>query len=424
MNFKKKALAVTLASAMTLSVCVPTFAAEGDTSIQVNGVKSETVASIVNGKACIKADKVNEVLGIDGILNNGKYIVGNTILDVNTGDYLGIRDLAEAAGYMIGWDNENKTVVVVDVNKLGNESFDIIKKYVNKTIENTPTSYKTNGMFSGNVEVVTDNTVKVPFSGTISGETNEKASNINVGLKLDMSDVYNAKDADGNPEVSDAEKTVLAAIEDSNTKVIYNTEAGKIYLKSTLFESFGLSKDAWLELDFNSLMDMTGSNGMDMNMLVNLIKNGDFDGYVLETLKAMPVDSITSYNDIKTAYDMICKMLGDSSFKYNNGAYTSEFTTTEDGMNINYKFVLGDDASALIEMKVSQDGYMALELTAKNDSSLNSEMKLNFNAMDLTKLYMEYKASVTAADTNPLTAPAEGETVVSLESLFAGLLGA
>ena len=93
-------------------------------------------------------------------------------------------------------------------------------------------------------------------------------------------------------------------------------------------------------------------------------------------------------------------------------------------MNINYKFVLGDDASALIEMKVSQDGYMALELTAKNDSNLNSEMKLNFNAMDLTKLYMEYKASVTAADTNPLTAPAEGETVVSLESLFSGLLGA
>ena len=140
MNFKKKALALTLASAMTLSVCAPAFAAEGDTSIQVNGVKSETVASIVNGKACIKADKVNEVLGIDGILNNGKYIVGNTILDVSTGDYLGIRDIAEAAGYMVGWDNENKTVVVVDVNKLGNESFDIIKKYVNKTIENTPTS--------------------------------------------------------------------------------------------------------------------------------------------------------------------------------------------------------------------------------------------------------------------------------------------
>ena len=138
MNFKKKALAVTLASVMSLSVCAPAFAAEGDTSIQVNGVKSDVAASLVNGKACIKADKVNEVLGIDGILNNGKYIVGNTILDVNTGDYLGIRDLAEAAGYMIGWDNENKTVVVVDVNKLGNESFDIIKKYVNKTDPKIP----------------------------------------------------------------------------------------------------------------------------------------------------------------------------------------------------------------------------------------------------------------------------------------------
>ena len=38
MNFKKKALAVTLASVMSLSVCAPAFAAEGDTSIQVNGV--------------------------------------------------------------------------------------------------------------------------------------------------------------------------------------------------------------------------------------------------------------------------------------------------------------------------------------------------------------------------------------------------
>ena len=45
-------------------------------------------------------------------------------------------------------------------------------------------------MFSGNVEVVTDNTVKVPFSGTITGETNEKATNMDVGLKLDMSDLY------------------------------------------------------------------------------------------------------------------------------------------------------------------------------------------------------------------------------------------
>ena len=54
MNFKKKALALTLASAMTLSVCVPTFAAEGDTSIQVNGVKSETVASIVTEKLVLR----------------------------------------------------------------------------------------------------------------------------------------------------------------------------------------------------------------------------------------------------------------------------------------------------------------------------------------------------------------------------------
>ena len=424
MNFKKKALAVTLASAMTLSVCAPAFAAEGDTSIQVNGVKSDVAASLVNGKACIKADKVNEVLGIDGILNNGKYIVGNTILDVNTGDYLGIRDLAEAAGYMVGWDGENKTVVVVDVNKLGNESFDIVKNYINKVAEITPASYKTNGMFSGNVEIVTDNTVKVPFSGTITGETNEKATNMDVGLKLDMSDLYNAKDAEGNADVSDVEKAVLAAIEDSNTKVIYDTEGGKLYLKSTLFDSFGLANGAWLELDFDSLMDMADTSGIDMNIMTNLIKSGDINSYILEVLKAMPVDSVTSYDDIKTAYDMVCKMLGDSSFKYNNGAYTSEFTTTEDGMNINYKFVLGDDASALIEMKVSQEGYMTVELTAKNDSNLNSEMKLNFNAMDLTKLYMEYKASVTAADTNPITAPAEGETVVSLESLFAGLLGA
>lgn len=422
MNFKKKALAVTLASAMTLSLCAPAFAAEGDTSIQVNGVKSGVTASLVNGKACIKADKVNEVLGVDGILNNGKYIVGNTILDVNTGDYLGIRDIAEAAGYMVGWDSENKTVVIVDVNKLGNESFGIIKDYVNKVAEATPTSYKTNGMFSGNVEIVTDNTVKVPFSGTITGETNEKASNIDVGLKIDMTDVYNAKDADGNPDISEVEKTVLAAIENSDTKVIYNTEGGKLYLKSTLFDSFGLANGAWLELDFNSLMDMAGSNGIDMSTMLNLINSGDFESYILEVLKAMPVDSVTSYDDIKTAYDMICKMLGDSSFKYNNGAYTSEFTTTEDGMNINYKFVLGDDASALIEMKVNQEGYMTIELTAKNDSNLNSEMTLNFNAMDLTKLYMEYKASVTAAETTPLTAPAEGETVVSLGTLFGGML--
>lgn len=446
MSFKKKFLALSLASAMTLSVCTPTFAATtNNADVQVNGVENTAKVAVIDGKSYIKVADIKTVLGVDGTISGDKlaFADGKTV-DITTIDgvqYAVIRDIATAEDYMIGWDDTEKTVIIVDTDRIDMPTFTIMEKYMQYAIDAKSELSKTEGTFNGYVEVTepaaipedatvdnttADNTtINVPFSGTITGLSSNTAANVDMNMKVDLSQVKAMAAEQGTDLTATVEQTVLSALESSDTSVIFDMEKGIYYIKSSMFTALGLDANTWISIDLNELMSMSGTN-IDMSKIMELATKGDFEGYINYVIKSMPVNSVTSYDDIKTAYDTISNMLGDNAFTLENGKYKSNYTVNEDGTELTFAMTFDTDGEKInggtVKLHMNSDGNMTMDMDVASDKDLNSTVTISMSVADMMKLYMDFKATVTATTESPLTAPPAGETVTSIQSLMGGLM--
>jgi len=461
MNFKKKFMALSLASAMTLTVCTPTFAATTNfTNVQVNGVQYASKASVIDGKSYIKVADIKTILGADVTVSGDKlsFADGKTA-DVTTIDgvqYAVIRDIATAEDYMLGWDDTEKTVIIVDTERIDKSEFTIMKKYMQYALDAQPEISKTEGTFNGYVEITEpeitaeatpeaaastaatttaatttavsttgNETIKVPFSGTMTGVSSKTVANVDMNLKIDFSQVKELAAAEGTDAAS-AEQTILDALADSQTKVIFDSEKGVYYIKSSMFDALGVASNTWISIDLNELLSMSGSN-MNFSSIMELATKGDFEGYINGVIKSMPVNSVSSYNDIKTAYDTISELVGDKAFKLEDGKYKSNYTVNEDGTEVTIAMTFDTDGDKInggtIKLHMNSDG-VTMDMDMASDKDLKTTMTINMSVADMMKLYMDYKATVAATTESPLTAPPAGETVTTIESLMGGLMAA
>ncbi len=442
MRFTKRLCALSAAAVMSLSVCAPAFAdvvsiAENTAKIQVNGKIAETEALLVDGTALITADDVKSVLGVDCTVDGGYATLSvdgkelKIAVKTTGSDSLAIRDVSDALGYMLGWDNEAKTVVIVDIDRMAEENgatFDIIKRYMDYTLS-LGDAFKTKAEFNGGVEVADEGiTVAIPFSGSVdavSGKEGEKAS-----VKLNM-DLTQFKALAGADEMADYEKEVfdimMKAIESSDSNVIYDAEKNVLYMSSTMFTLFGSDENTWLEIELDPLMGTLSADGLDMNSIMSLAQSGDIDAYILEALKVMPVNNVDSYSDIAQAYDIIASMLGDKSFTLENGQYKSNFAMKEDGTELTYTMVLGTEGetvnSCIVTMKMTADGA-TMDMTVSSDKDMSSEMSFSMSLADMIKIYMEYKSTCAATKEVPDLKVPDGATVISLNDMLLDMMAA
>lgn len=443
MNFKKKLMALSLASAMTLSVCTPAFAATvNNANVQVNGVQNTGKVEVIDGKSYIKVSDIKSVLGVDGTVSGDKlaFTDGKTvnIATIDGVQYAVIRDVAVAEDYMLGWDDTEKTVVIVDTNRFDKPSFTIMEKYMQYSLSKVPELSKTNGTFNGYVEVTDTTTpepgsavpattestiIKVPFSGTVTGVSSKTVANVDMSMKIDLTQVKKMAAKEGTDVTATVEQTILSALESSETKVIFDMESGLYYIKSSMFDALGVAPNTWISIDFNELMSMSGTgSSMNMKSIMDLATKGDFEGYINGVIKSMPVNSISSYDDVKLAYDTIANMMGDKAFTLEGGKYTSNYTVNEDGVELTYTMAFNADGDKIngcaIKLHMNSDGVMTMDMDVNSDKDMNSNMTISMSMADMMKLYMEFKASTTATTESPLTAPPAGETVTSIESLM------
>ncbi len=406
MRLNKKFCAVTTAAFMSFSASIPAFAdtVKPTASIQFNGKILTNAAELTNGSTYVKASDIKNLFGVD-YASEGKNLVS-------------VRELADKFGYILGWDDKEKTVVLVDVDRMANEknaTFSILESYLDYT-NSLGDSFKTTAKFNGGVEV-TDNTEKisVPFSGEVTGLSSKTGAEASVKMNIDFSSLKNGIIAEEDKVVYDL---IIKALESSETKVITDADKGVIYIKSTILSVIGIDENTWLSIDFNSLSDSTGD--LDMKSLIDLAQKGDIKGYILSVLKSLPVDTVESYNDISTAYDAIVAMLADSSFKLDGNKYTSTYTYSEDGDTFTYTMALGKDGEKVnacdITFKMDSNDLKA-DMTV-SATGLNSKMSFTVNAVDLMKIYFDFVSeSAVTAEVHATTVP-EGVNVVSINDIL------
>ena len=302
MKLSKKICAFSVAAVMSLSVCAPAFAeeAENKVDVQFNGATTEDAAVLTEGTTYLKAADVKALFGVDCTVTDGKAVLTvdgqavNVDAQVAEGDLIPVRAIATALGCSLGWDDAAKTVVVIDVDKMAADNgatFEIIGKYMDYALS-LGDNYKTTSEFSGNVEVVDDTaTISLPFSGTTEGITSAKGEEMTMKLALDFKQITEMLEAQG---IADSEKetldAIIKALENSETKYIYDMEKNIFYMNSTMFTALGLSADTWVSLDLGVLFEMSGATGLDLTSILDLAMSGDIQAYIenMDCIERMP----------------------------------------------------------------------------------------------------------------------------------------
>ncbi|GFI61936.1 hypothetical protein IMSAG049_01107 [Clostridiales bacterium] len=419
-----KRIGAILASAvMSVSVSMPAFATESTASdVQVNGRLCDTKAEIIDDIAYVNANEVADILGVScTISQNGAFVDGKTV-KMEEGGLVSLREVAEAVGCMIGWDSNERTVVIVDLDKMAEEkgvTFDILRKYMEYSLSMGDT-YSTKAEIKGGVEVNDgENSLAVPFSGTVEGVSGKTGQESSLKLAIDLSQMKAEAAKDMTPEEKEIFEGIIKSLENSNSKVIYDAEKNIAYMNSTLFSFFGSDENTYIKMDMNSMLE--GVGGMDMNSMLNLIKSGDIENYILETLKGLPVDSVSSYDEISKAYDLIASMMGDKAFTLENGKYSSTFSVKEEGVELTYVMTFGTEGdkinSCLITMKMGAD-EVSMDMSAATDKDFNSTMSFTMSVSEIMKMYMDMKSTFTPSKAEPnLTIP-DNARVVDFEELM------
>lgn len=439
MKFSKKLCAISLSAVMSLSVCIPAFAAdetpEYETAkIQVNGVMAKDPAVLADGATYVKAENIKSLFGVECSVKDGnatltvdgkQVALDSAVVDENL---ISIRAVADALDLMLGWDDAEKTAIVIDVNNVAKENdvtFDLLKKYMDYS-KSMGDTFKTTGEFKGSVEVADETApLTIAYDGTVDSLASKKGEEATMKLNMDLSKVKTMLQSE---EMDESEKavmdTIFKAIESSETKYIYDMEKGIFYMNSSMFSAFGVDPAAWISLDLNAFMNMSGAGSFDMNAILDLAETGDIEGYILEVLKSIPVDSVNSYKEIDESYKAVAAMLGDKAFKQDGDKYTSTYALNEDGTELTYVTTLGSEGdkvnSISIVMKMSADG-VKMDMTVSTDKDFNSSMSFTMDIADFMKLYMEFKSTYEASAKEPALTLPEGAVVISLNDMMNNL---
>lgn len=439
MKFSKKLCAISLSAVMSLSVCIPAFAAdetpEYETAkIQVNGVMAKDPAVLADGATYVKAENIKSLFGVECSVKDGKatltvdgkqVALDSAVVDENL---ISIRTVADTLDLMLGWDDAEKTAIIIDVNNVAKENdvtFDLLKKYMDYS-KSMGDTFKTTGEFKGSVEVADETApLTIAYDGTVDSLASKKGEEATMKLNMDLSKVKTMLQSE---EMDESEKavmdTIFKAIESSETKYIYDMEKGIFYINSSMFSAFGVDPAAWISLDLNAFMNMSGAGSFDMNAILDLAETGDIEGYILEVLKSIPVDSVNSYKEIDESYKAVAAMLGDKAFKQDGDKYTSTYALNEDGTELTYVTTLGSEGdkvnSISIVMKMSADG-VKMDMTVSTDKDFNSSMSFTMDIADFMKLYMEFKSTYEASAKEPALTLPEGAVVISLNDMMNNL---
>ncbi len=341
--------------------------------------------------------------------------------------YVPVRFAAEAFGCNVGWDQDDQTVIIVDVDKLmGDTTFTKMDNYISYLYEQqAEKNQATDGTLSLDMSVNKDligaaEDLKVNVDGTITGVSSQTAAQM--AMELDLSDL--AYLVAGDPAAMTAEQ--MKALEDALAKteleVRMDLDTGMYYIYAPILAQ-GTGGSGWYSMDLNALLKQSG---MDLASLVTMSKNLTLEDTLRTTLASMPLnDKDMAYQLLSTSAETYANLFGDAAFTQKGDTYTATYTLNEGGVeDITYTTVLtqkGDDiVSMQMDMNVSASSEgTTLSTTAKiYADSTKSTIDMSMDISGMMSLSMKMDLGYKATDKAPETGLPEGVTATPLDSML------
>lgn len=366
--------------------------------------------------------------------------------------YVPVRFAAQALGCAVGWDQAQRTAIIVDVDPLVDQALEG-KSFT--CLEKLSGFAKTYSQGIWDCELTVDGAMSMlgldmPLSASALGTTEgESKVEMAMNMKMDVTQLAALSAQDETPDADAAkEQAMLESLKDQgmNIQVRGDLDKGTLYMNMSgaVLESAGLDPTAWYSMDMNTLMDQAGL-GMDWDAYMKAARGVDCSQLVKVLLSGADVNSVeTGYTGLTAMVDKVVTALSDEGFTKKaakeGDEYTSVISLQKDGANMALGLTFGmKDGTMLgyglgVEMTAQQEGAlvsMDLYTSMDDKGALSGEVHMDSSlsqddvAFPLLNMELYLSGSYRQGKTAPVTEPPAGVKLVDLTDpeQVNGLLG-
>lgn len=466
----KKRISILLSFIMIFSLALTGFAETNEIKVQLNGeiVSFDVAPQVINGTTFLPARAIVEKLGgtIEYVAATKTVIVkkdGTTVtlqVDnksakvekngevkeitlnespkiINGATLVPVRFLSEALDTKVGWDEFERTVVVIDYNEMV-KSLDATLKsetpafyeflntgYKQPNTANSKCNFSIDFKSTPNTESM-DNYSALTLMGAFEGgfDVTATSSMNDESMLVDM----NIKAKGMIKEFLNNEALGLKGLDDINVKVLFNNET--LYIQSDVFNKVEDLKslnvgDKWIKFDM-SKEDMVAIKQMMEIMKSDNVKPIDA---LYASIKNPTTDlNVSTYESTSIIYEIIPMLLGDDNFKLSKSGNTKTYTInidSDDFINIittmSSKYS-GEDITKDSDFLKFKDAFKFnydVKIEVKDDyvTGQTADMNFDFDSKEEGKFNLGFKLNSSVSDINSdsikIDVPADSETIDS-----------
>ena len=352
--------------------------------------------------------------------------------------YVPVRFAAQAFGCAVGWDAGARTVILIDMEKLVEETlskydFTYLEKYLAYGQKYRTGIWDLNADFDASLDMTglllgsTAESAPITLDGTLEGVMAGGAKmDAAMGLTMDLRPFLKAltDGQNGGMSASDTELLDALAEEGIHMELRGDLEAGQLYISlggAFLEQAAGLPADTWYSMDMSAIYE---DMGLDYGALMEMT-TGDVDYTALLSLllsTVEPNDKDTAYSELTQAVDLAAQLLRDDAWAVSGNDRILHYALEQDGVAADFTFTLtmrGDDVSAYdlsVELSADVDGSapMSIFLQESMDADGRMEASMQCDAAGLMDLEFSMSGRYTEGKTAPETEPPKGAVVVDL----------
>lgn len=279
--------------------------------------------------------------------------------------FVPVRFASQALGAAVGWDSENRTVVILERDKY-------IKRYQGKfTVLNKYLQHwdlgEGNLALQGNLEFAlqmsgtdwkTGEQMDIPINLTMEIQelTSEDVVNLEAAVKLDMDKLVALLQREGALDAKAV--TILNAFKDFRLQYILDVSKGKFYLKSELLDLLEGQKNAWYSVDIADYLEEDGYAEYQQIIAEALQEAGQQRDLDMDALVAALVNdiSVTDSDEVENMIgflDGMLHMVGDQSLGKTAEGYERSMERADWGYGA--KLVFQGDKNAITGLKITAE---------------------------------------------------------------------
>ena len=347
---------------------------------------------------------------------------------VNGRTYVPVRFAAEAFGCNVGWDETNRTVLIVDVDTvMANAGEYTLMNQLSALSAADDTTYQMDGTFAGSMQIAdgTGSMIPMELSGTMSAVASKLAGEMDLKLSMDLDQLVEAMGT----ALTDEDKAVLEILKEMDMKAIYDLEKGELYLNlpflSQLTDGVSGGENLWFQLN---LSDIYGQMGMEWSSVLTMTQDaGDVKALLENMIATTPLTTQNDYAVLAQTVEVFKAMLSDEAFQKDGDKYVATYTFTDEAsaMKMDYTMTLNTKENKVnsyaMTMAMSTGEQEIMKMTASMDEKLSQKvaMSMNLEGMMTMELTMETTQKVT--DQTPAAQPPEGAVVMDLNDMMGGM---